>query len=470
MKGILNMKIAICNGSPKGNDSITLQYALFIMKTIPGAEYEVYNIAAEISRLERDPEYFSQVMSSLSDADVILWSFGLWVLSVPAQLMRFFELIEERCCTEMFAQRYAAILSTSIHYFDHTAHEYMRAVCEDMGMRIVDHISLHMKDISDPEKRAMLHTFGENIQHGIESGICLPGEFPHLPHSNFTYTPSEPVHKIGTEGKKILILADRRNAGSNLEGMVSRFQACFVDEPELLYLEDIDIKGGCRGCMACGYDYTCVYRDGFTEFYNSKVREADIIVHAGEMKGRYLSSLWKTFFDRAFFWNHTPSLQGKQLGYIISGPVSHNRTLVQVLEAHASARQHANHAGIISDETGDSHRIDGDINSFAYRLVHYAHKSYVRPGDFLGAGGWKIFRDEIYSGIRMVWQADHRYYKKHGYYDFPNRNILMNLALGLLGLMLKVPRFRKRFYGKLKTMPAERTGKTAQMHTYQSVD
>ena len=214
--------------------------------------------------------------------------------------------------------------------------------------------------------------------------------------------------------------------------------------------------------MKCGYDYTCVYKDGFRDFYNDTVRSADIIVHAGEMKGRYLSSLWKTFFDRAFFWNHTPSLAGKQLAYLISGPISQNANLIQVLEAHASARQHANHAGIISDEAQNSARIDSQIQALAERLICNAENGYVKPEDFLGVGGWKIFRDEIYGGIRMVWQADHRYFKKNGYYNFPNKNILVKCAMDFISIFLKIPGFRKKFYSKLNEMPAKKMGRLAE--------
>ena len=122
------------------------------------------------------------------------------------------------------------------------------------------------------------------------------------------------------------------------------------------------------------------------EFYNNRVRTADISVFAWDVKGRYLSSKWKTFYDRAFFWNHTPSLAEKQMGYIISGPISQVPNLAQILEASCTARQDANFVDIISDECEDSAQIDAQLQSFAERLVSYSVKNYVRPGNFLAVG------------------------------------------------------------------------------------
>jgi hypothetical protein len=73
-----------------------------------------------------------------------------------------------------------------------------------------------------------------------------------------------------------------------------------------------------------------VQKDGFADFYNHRVKLSGFIMFVGTIKGRYLISRWKTFYDRAFFWNHTPLLVGKQIAYIISGPLSQNLYLIQI--------------------------------------------------------------------------------------------------------------------------------------------
>ncbi|WKY43688.1 NAD(P)H-dependent oxidoreductase [Eubacteriaceae bacterium ES2] len=450
------MKIAVCNGSPKGEKSITLQHIKYLEKRFTKIDFVIFNIAKQISKLEKDAKYFDTFMVEIGNADAVIWSFGLWVLSVPAQMLRFFELIQERGMTSLLKDKYTGILSTSIHYFDNCARDTVWGICEDFGMQVADAICFHMDDIRQVSQQQNLEQFGLNIIRAVGEKQTFSRRYHLLEQLGFKYKPSLLETKISVKGKRILILKDSSDPDTNLAKMIAAFQNCFTEAIEVIDLNDIDIKGACMGCMKCGYDYTCVYKDGFTEFYNKMVRSADIIVHAGQMKGRYLSSLWKTFFDRAFFWNHTPSLQGKQLAYLISGPISQNENLVQVLEAQAQARQHASHAGIVSDEVGDSKLLSQQIFTLAQRLVTFSEAAYIRPETFLGTGGWMIFRDEIYSGIRMVWQADHRYYRQHGYYNFPNKNIFRKWTMDVFSVFVRIPAFRKKFYGMLNDVPIKR--------------
>ena len=67
--------------------------------------------------------------------------------------MRFIELISERGMEDAFKNKYAAALSTSIHYYDHTAHNYMRAACEDLNMNYVEGLSLDLLDLMKERQR-----------------------------------------------------------------------------------------------------------------------------------------------------------------------------------------------------------------------------------------------------------------------------------------------------------------------------
>lgn len=103
------------------------------------------------------------------------------------------------------------------------------------------------------------------------------------------------------------------------------------------------------------------------------------------------------------------------MAYIISGPLSQNPNIVQILEASVTARQDANFVDIITDERENSSEIDAQLQSLAERLIRFSVKGYIKPHNFLGVGGHKIFRDNVWGRLRPLWQADHRYYKKHGW-------------------------------------------------------
>jgi len=184
------MKITILNGSPKGDRSITLQYANFIEKRFPQHEMKVFHVSRDIKKLERDEKAFQEIIEEVRSSDGILWSFGLWVLCAPAQYMRFIELISERGAEEAFRDKYAAVLTTSIHYFDHTAHNYMRAVCEDLDMRFADGISFDLVDLMEESNREKLTTFAESFFEAIEKKIAVSRLFQPLRFSGFAYQPS----------------------------------------------------------------------------------------------------------------------------------------------------------------------------------------------------------------------------------------------------------------------------------------
>lgn len=454
------MKITVLNGSPKGELSVTLQYVHFIQKKFPQHELKTIHISKNIKKIEKDEKMFQEIVDEVSSSDGVLWSFGLWVLCVPAQYMRFIELISERGVEDAFEDKYAAVLTTSIHFFDHTAHNYMRAVCEDLNMKYAEALSLDMRDLAEESGRETLMIFAENFFEAIEKKTATSRLFKPLTFSDFVYQPSIPEERIDTRGKKVVVLTDTYDSNTNLGKMIDRFKQSFSNEIEVIDLNDIDIRGACLGCMRCGYDYNCVQKDGFTEFYNNRVRTADVIVFAGTVKGRYLSSKWKTFYDREFFWNHTPSLVGKQRGYIISGPLSQNPNLIQILEAISMVRQDAIHVDMITDECGNSTEIDAQLQSLAERLISYSIKGCIKPQNFLGVGGHKIFRDDIWGRLRMVWQADHRYYKKHGKYDFPQKDYKIRIFNPIMMLLTKIPKFRKKFYANLTKFSSRRLGKS----------
>ena len=455
------MKIIVLNGSPKGERSITLQYTYLIQKKFPQHDMKVFHVSQQIKKLVKDETAFKKIIDEIRSADGILWSFGVFVLAVPSQYMRFIELISERGVEDAFKNKYAAVLSTSIHFFDHTAHNYMRAVCEDLNMRYTEALSLDIMDMIQESERRNLTVFAENFFEAIERKYPTSRLFKPLRFSNFAYSPSIPEQKVDTKDKKVVILTDAYNSDTNLGKMIDRFTQSFSSDIVTIALNDVDMRGGCLGCMQCGYDNTCIQKDGFREFYNNRLRTADIIVFAGTVKGRYLSSIWKMFYDRAFFWNHTPSLAGKQLGYLISGPLSQTPNLIQILEASSTTRQDANHVDIITDEIEDSEELDNLLQNFAERLVRYSQEGYVRTPNFLALGGQKVFRDDIWGRLRMIWQADHRYYRKHGKYDFPQKDFKMWIFNPVMLMLTKIPRFRKSFYQNITKFSSGRLKKMA---------
>ena len=61
------------------------------------------------------------------------------------------------------------------------------------------------------------------------------------------------------------------------------------------------------------------------------------------------------------------------------------------------------------------------------RLEDALEHKYLPPQNFYGIGGMKIFRDLIWLMQGMM-RADHKFYKSHGQYDFPQKKRGMMLS------------------------------------------
>ena len=442
------MKIVIVNGSPKGDISVTMQYVAYIRKKFPDHEYEIFNVAHEIKKIEKNAAAWDRIPAAIRSADLVLWAFPLYYLLVCSQYKRFIELIAERNATDVFAGKYTASLSTSIHFFDQTAHAYIHAVSDDLGMKYLGGYSAEMHDLFQETEQKRLEKFVSLTLSAVQQRIPVQPENAPLVHSSFTYVPGREQKPVPAGTKKVVILTDDDGSSPNLAAMTGRLLQAFSGSAELFNLHGLDIRGPCLGCCQCGYDNTCVYADGYVDFYTNRLAPADIIIMAGSVHDRYLSSAWKQFFDRSFFKGHTPGLAGKQVGFVIAGPLRQIPCLKEALMAWADNGRC--HAQFVSDEVKESENLDCLLDSLAGRLVQAAATGYIPPPTFYAVGGHKIFRDAIYGGMRFVFQADYRYYCEHGMFDFPQADLKTRILNAVMIPLTRIPGFRKKVFGDMK--------------------
>jgi multimeric flavodoxin WrbA len=447
------MKTVVLNGSPKGNVSVTMQYIEFIRKKFQQHQFKILNISQRIKVIEKEDNAFYEIIDDVCSAEALIWAFPVYFCLVPSNYKRFIELIWEKGAESAFKGKYAASFSTSIHFYDHIAHNYINAIIDDLDMKYFGGFSADMYDLLEKKERNRLFLFAKHLFETIENKVPRPRNFRPLIHSSFRYVPGDAMNIIAVSDRKIKVLTDSKDTGSNLGQMIYRFTGTFSSEIEVIDLNEIDIKGGCLGCIHCGYDNRCSYseKDNYIEFFNTKVKNADILIFAGSIRDRYLSSIWKLFFDRSFFNNHIPVMNEKQIGFLISGPLSQIPNLKQALEGLYEVLG-GSIADFITDESGDSAEIDALLQSLAERLVRYSNDAYTKPHSFLGVGGRKVIRDEIYGRLRFPFRADHLYFKKHGLCDYPHKNYKSRIKNSIVTLMCRSPLMRKEIYKKrLKT-------------------
>lgn len=440
------MKIVVLNGSPKGDISVTMQYIHYIQKRFKQHELKIINVAQRMNKIEKDVKAFRSIIEDVKNSDGVIWAFPLYVFTVHSEYQRFIELIFERNEEDVFNGKYTAILTTSIHFYDNTAINYMNSICDDLKMKYTDYFAPHMFDLEKEDVRNNLLKFAKNYFDAIEDKEITFKNYGPIRYYPIEYVPNVNYDKIDNSLKKVVIITDSLE-NTNLKNMIEKFRNSFSQTIELINLQDIDIKGGCLGCLKCGYNYECVYtgKDDFIQVYNNKLKTADIIVFAGAIKYRYLSSTWKRFLDRGFFNTHTPSLSGKQIGFIISGPLKQIPNLRQILEAYIQW-QGSNLVGFATDEYDTSLEIDKQLFALSRSLIKLSTAEYSKPATFLGVAGMKIFRDEIWGQIRFPFVADHKAFKSLKVYDFPQKNYKVRITNFTLMLLCKLPFIRNKIY------------------------
>lgn len=438
------MNILVFGGSPKGETSVTMQYVKWLQQNRPEHRFEIVQVAQPIRGLERDPAAMAAIGEQVRNADCILWAFPLYVAMPHAGLKRFVELIAERRAGEAFRGKRCAILTTSIHFFDHTAVEYMRGVSEDLGMTVDEVFSAEMQDLIRPGGVARLEQFFQKWLRQIEGGHIPGRRTAPIRHATRPYTPAgeaAPVYPI-----KVGIVTESGISG-NLDNMVRRIAGHF-QQTEIYDLSTMRIAGNCTGCLRCGYDNICLYegRDDIIDAYRG-LKDCDAVLYCGFVADRFLSARWKTFIDRMFFNTHTPVLPEKPIGFVVSGPLRQLDNLRAILEGVCGTMQ-MRAAGFASDEDEET---DGSLAALADSLDFLAESGYAAPQQFPAICGRKVFRDEILGGLCGPFPADHRYYKKHGWYDFPQKRLGARLGGLLMRGAMRIPAVRKYMQDNMKS-------------------
>ncbi|MDD1728133.1 MAG: NAD(P)H-dependent oxidoreductase, partial [Methanospirillum sp.] len=432
------MQICVLNGSPKGEKSVTMQYVRFLELANPENTFIIHHISKKIAAIEKKPDEFGQICTTIQQSDLILWATPVYFQHVPAQYKRFIELLLEKNGGTLFTGKYAASLSTSVHFFDQKVHEYLQGISEDLGMNFAGSFSAAMDDLLEEQNQRQLARFGTDILAACSEKRVTLRAYPPVPQVSGRYSPGQ-ISSADTRGKQVLILHDAAT-GSNLESMVTQMASSF-SSVITCHLDEIGMRGGCLGCVQCAFENQCIYSDNFCSFWKNRVDSADIIVYAGAIRDRYLSATWKQFFDRSFFLGHIPRLKGKQVILMVSGPLAQIPGLRENLSSMLSG---GNLVDIITDEPDDSRQIDALISSAATRAIDFSHAGYVKPPTFQEVAGHIVLRDAIWGDLRPIFRADHRYYKANGLYDFPQYQYRKRLSRFFFSIFMSIPGIQKK--------------------------
>lgn len=431
------MNILVLNGSPKGKYSVTLQTINYIEKYSSGHSFEVLNVGQNIRTFEKN---FDKAIEAFEKADLIILSYPVYTFIAPSQLHRFIELMKASGFD--FSGKFATQLSTSKHFYDTTAHRYIEDNCYDMGMKYVKGLSADMDDLLTEKGQKEAMAFFDYVCWSVKNDSYeqFPEKQEAPKHMKVTPAGNGDIEK--KEGD-IVILTDCEKEDEQLQSMIDRFRAVLPLKSRVINLREYPFKGGCMGCFNCAVSGKCVITDNFDDYLRNDIQSGQAIVYAFTIKDHSMGALFKTYDDRQFCNGHRTVTMGMPMGYLVSGDYSKEFNLQMIIEGRAQVGSNFL-AGVATDEIDP----DKEIDRMAANLCYALQNNYVPPQNFYGIGGMKIFRDLIWLMQGMM-RADHKFYKAHGQYDFPQKHRGKMIAMYAVGAMLANPKIKAKMGNKM---------------------
>ncbi len=432
------MNIIVLNGSPAGENSITLYTMRFIRQRFPEHSWEVLHAGQRIRAMEKDASAWRE---ALARAELIVFCYPVYTFLAPAQLHRFIELMKDSGLD--FSGKYATQISTSKHFYDTTAHQYIEDNCHDLGLKYIRGLSADMDDLlSEKGRREALSFFRYVLWNiGRDYHEPAPGRGT-APAPIAAHPQAEPLAVAAP--KRVVIVADFTHTRENrLQDMCERLKNRLPCACEIVNIQDFPFAGGCLGCFHCAADGQCVYRDGFDTYLREHIQTADALVYAFTVRDHSMGCRFKLFDDRQFCNGHRTVTMGKPVGYLVDGAMDGEPNLRLLMEARAQVG--GNTLAGIADNRRDP---DGAIDRLAETLCYAVTEEYQPPKNFYGVGGLKIFRDLIWQ-MQGLMRADHKFYRQHGFYDFPQKKRGTMLAMYLVGGLMNSPKLRKKLGARI---------------------
>ena len=431
------MKILVLNASPKGKNSTTVHTALYLRALHPEHEFTFIPVGQRIKSYEKD---FAPLREELENADLILFSYPVYTFIAPYQLHRLIELIKADGVD--LSGKFASQITTSKHFYDVTAHRYIEENCFDLGMKVVRGLSADMDDLLTKQGQQDARNFFDQLIFSCEKGLFATPTVNAPAKEKAVYQPTLPSAQK-TKEKDVVIVTNYAPDDQNLQNMIADFRAALPFESRIINLREFPFSGGCLGCFGCAVTGKCVYKDGFDEFLRTEIQSADSFVYAFTISDHYTHSSFKCYDDRQFCNGHRTVTHGTPIAYLISGDYQYESNLRMIVEGRSEVG--GNYlCGVATDEGNTA----ADIQALADALVFALEHKLSRPANFYGVGGMKIFRDLIYVMQGMM-KADHKFYKEHGIYDFPQKQKKRIMQMKLVGTLIAIPSVQKKMKGQM---------------------
>lgn len=429
------MNVLVLNGSPKGKYSITIHTSLFIEKNFTEDTFEVLHVGQQIKQFEKD---MSTAITAIEKADIVVFCYPVYTFLVPYQLHRFIELLKEQNID--LSNKFATQISTSKHFYDVTAHRFIRENSLDLGFKYLEGFSADMDDLLDEKGQKQALDFWKMIHFSVDHNVFEQKNATKIKYPLYNRVFLTEVEK--SQDYDTVIVTNSENDES-LDNLIADFQSIYPYKSRIINIADYKFSGGCLGCFRCASTGDCIYKDNFQYLLRDDIQKANAIVYAFTIKDHSMGASFKIYDDRQFCNGHRQMNIGTPIAYLVNGDLASETNLQNVIQGRAEVG-HNFLAGVATSENAQT-----TLPMITKKLEYALKEKILPPQNFFGVGGMKIFRDLIYT-MRGLMKEDHKYYKKLGIYkDYPQNNKLTLIKMVMLGSLISNPKIQAKMGNKM---------------------
>jgi len=453
-------KVLFLCGSPRRTRSASLCTAKYLASFLDH-DYEFVDVAK--AKLSKDPgeaePAFLKIVEKMQAADVVVWTFGAWLLFVSVQMQHLLD--------KLFAQGYdfsgkvAAAVMTSVHVHDDFILNRIRFVAEQLGFGYAGDVSAEgnpffgyaeEEEVTEDSCRVL----AGQLNRMLSDGYVPARRYPPVERRYLSSTHRGPGFAVddrpGSKSgdKTILVVTGNRLAEDPANAsIVESIQRYSRNGVEVIEMQDRHV-GPCVGCYLCDFhgDGICVLKDEYEEI-KQRLHQADGVVFIGTCASGMVDGHLKTFLDRSWGMSHRPSLKGKY-GFVAAtggGPLEaeagwYLQTILNVFGAQCIAA--------LTQSAANGPAFAASVRRTVEDLDRALDEKWQTADRFDRRGAAWTFRDLTARSGAML-RADYRFHKEHRMFDAPSpggRNALMRL-------LFKSKRLERRLLATGRTQVAK---------------
>lgn len=405
------MKILVLSGSPKGEDSVTLQYMYYLQKYYKEDSFDIAIVG--------DGKYTDDLTDRIKNADLIIYTSSIFHFSVHQQTLVFLDSLEKH--KDILKDKPFTYFTTSVMIMEFTAHTVMKSAIERFGARYIRSLSLFDDALFKLEGQTDLVNWFRYVKSVVNNTVDFDFKDRHF----------SIIMLDATDGSN-----DKLN--NAMTEIAKHYRALGIEEIKTVELRNYNILP-CISCGACYTELKCFHKDDFLKVIDEVYASADIIFTVSEQKYGQLSPVYKAWLDRHVQYGR----HAYPHGFILDRIAEEKRGAYQsrwtmhghIIDSkdncpHIDSIYYDIHSNSYMNFLSDAYIGYYDVSENGFNRYQSSLKNYLenfdraldselRPTiDFYKEGIWDRFRRVAWN-IQKNTPKDYEHYKREGAYELP---------------------------------------------------